>query len=117
MAHGRRCGFCRHAGGLHLDQFTFARTPVIFSMTAPEYSSSTSMVASSIGSVAQAVDLLEQHLRAGDGQLEPFAAHVFDQNAHLEFAAAGNFKGVATGGVGDFDQRRWIRLLSSGGHG
>ncbi len=56
------------------------------------------------GLVTHTVDLLEQNLRARDRKLEPFAAHVLDQNAHLQFATTGNLEGVAAGGVGDFDR-------------
>ena len=35
-----------------------------------------------------AVLLAEDHAGAGDRQLEPLAAHVLDQDAHLQFAPA-----------------------------
>ena len=47
--------------------------------------------------------LAEQHARAADRELEALAAHVLDQHAHLQFAAAGDLEGVAAGGVGDAD--------------
>ena len=41
--------------------------------------------------------LLEQHARARDRQFEAFAAHVFDQHAELQFAAAGDFESALAG--------------------
>ena len=55
------------------------------------------------GLVPDAVDIAEQHARAADRQFEPLAAHVFNQHAHLQFAPARHFKGVAAGCVGDLD--------------
>ena len=37
---------------------------------------------------------LEHHARARDGQLEAFAAHGLDQDAELQFAAAGHLVGI-----------------------
>lgn len=51
-----------------------------------------------------AVLFLEQHARAADRQLEAFAAHVLDQHAELELAAAGDFEGVLLGAFGDADR-------------
>ena len=39
----------------------------------------------------------EDHARAADGQLEAFAAHGLDQDAELQFAAAGHFEGIGLG--------------------
>ena len=50
-----------------------------------------------------AINIAEQHARAADRQLKPFATHVFDQNAHLQFTATGHFKGVTGFGVRHFD--------------
>ena len=47
---------------------------------------------------------MENHPRTGNGKFEAFAAHGFDQNAQLQFAAAGNFKGIVVGGSGDFER-------------
>ena len=70
----------------------------IFSTTVPEYSSSTSMMTVSYGSVLLAVLVLaEQHARAADAELEAFAAHRLDQHAELKLAAAGDFEAVLVG--------------------
>jgi hypothetical protein len=39
--------------------------------------------------------VLEHDARAADGEFEAFAAHVLDQNAQLQFAAAGDFEASA----------------------
>ena len=44
--------------------------------------------------------LAEQHPRPRHRELEALAAHVLDQHAHLQLAAAGDLEGVAAGGVG-----------------
>ena len=41
-----------------------------------------------------AVALLEQNLRPRDRKLEAFAPHGLDENAELQFAAAGNLHGI-----------------------
>jgi hypothetical protein len=70
-----------------------------FSMTTPVYSSSTSMTTSSIGSRRSPFSAgLIDHARTRDGDFEAFAAHVLDQHAQLQFAAAG-----------DFDRRPFLR--------
>ena len=58
-----------------------------------------------------AVVLAEENARARDRQLEALAAHVLDQDAHLQLAAAGDLEGVAAGGVGDADGDVRLRLL------
>ena len=87
------------------------RGPVIFSTTAPVYSSSTSMVTSSIGSSCWPSSLAEEDAGARDRQLEALAAHVLDQDAHLQLAAAGDLEGVAAGRVGDLDGDVRLGLL------
>ena len=52
--------------------------------------------------------LAEEHARPRDRQLEALAAHVLDQHAHLQLAAAGDLEGLAAGGVADLD--RDVRL-------
>ena len=47
---------------------------------------------------------LEQNARAADGKLEAFAAHGFDQDAELQFAAARDFKGVLVFGFRNADR-------------
>ena len=55
---------------------------------------------------------LEQHLRARDGELEALAAHGLDQDAELQFAAAGDLVGVLVVGVlGDADGDVALGLL------
>uniref|UniRef100_A0A0N4ZGX7 DUF2156 domain-containing protein n=1 Tax=Parastrongyloides trichosuri TaxID=131310 RepID=A0A0N4ZGX7_PARTI len=46
---------------------------------------------------------LEHHARTADRDFEAFAAHAFDQNAQLQFAAAGDLEGVLLGSFGDAD--------------
>ena len=46
---------------------------------------------------ALAVFFLEQHLGAADAQFEAFAAHGFDEDAQLQFTAAGDFETVLVG--------------------
>mmetsp|Transcript_6478 Transcript_6478/g.11126 ORF Transcript_6478/g.11126 Transcript_6478/m.11126 type:complete len:307 (+) Transcript_6478:9-929(+) len=53
--------------------------------------------------VTLSINLAKQHLGAGDRQLEPLAAHVLDQDAHLQFAATGNLEGLTARGVGNLD--------------
>ena len=57
-------------------------------VTTPTYSSGTSIARRSTGSLALAVDLLRQHLRLADGELEALAAHQLDEDRELELAAA-----------------------------
>ena len=47
--------------------------------------------------------ITEQNLRAGNRQFKPLAAHVLDQNTHLQFAAPCNLKGLAAGCISDLD--------------
>jgi hypothetical protein len=70
-----------------------------FCTTTPVYSSSTSMMTSSTGSSFSPVasSVLEHHAGTADGQFEAFAAHGFDENAELQFATAGDFKGIGFG--------------------
>ena len=91
-----------HARWLHLNQIALARTGQLFDHRTGIF------IIHVDGDffdrlTFHAVNLLEQHARAGNRQFEPFAAHVFDQHAHLQFAATGNFKSVAAGGVADLD--------------
>ena len=58
-----------------------------------------STVSSSIGSWLLAVDFLEHHARLGHGQLVAFAAHVFQQDGQVQFAAAGDFEDAFFVGV------------------
>ena len=44
------------------------------------------------GFVFHAVDLLADHLRFGDGEFIPFAAHGFDQHGQMEHSASGNLE-------------------------
>ena len=61
----------------------------------PECSSSTSITTSSIGSSSSPVVVLaQQHLRPRHRQFKAFAAHGLDQDAELQFAAAGDFHRV-----------------------
>ena len=53
--------------------------------------------------VTGAVDFAGQHLGARDGKFEAFAAHVFDQDTHLEFAAPRDDEGFAARRVFDAD--------------
>ena len=72
------------------------------------------MMTSSIGSSLWRVVRvgLEDDLRARDGQLEAFAAHVLDQDAELQFAAAGDLEGVlGLGQIGDVDGDVALGLL------
>ena len=46
---------------------------------------------------------LEQDARARNRQLEAFAAHLFDEHAQLQLAAAGDFVGVFLFGLGNLD--------------
>ena len=57
-----------------------------------------------------AVPLPEQDLRAGDRELEPLAAHVLDQDAHLQLAASRDLEGLAARRVGDLDGDVRLRL-------
>jgi hypothetical protein len=61
------------------------------------------MMTSSIGSSTLAVLLAQHDARTADGELEAFAAHVFDQHGELQFAAAGDVEGVVVGAFGDAD--------------
>ena len=63
------------------------------------------MMTSSIGSSRWPVagSVLNTHARARDGQLEALAAHGLDQDAELQFAAAGHLVGVLVGVLGDAD--------------
>ena len=74
------------AGRLHLDHFALARAGHLFDHGAGVF------IIDVDGNLFQglafdAVDVAEDHARAADRQLKPLAAHVFDQNAHLQFAA------------------------------
>ena len=44
-----------------------------------------------------------QNLRPRNRQFKPLAPHIFDQHAHLQFAAPRNVKGLSSGGVTDLD--------------
>ena len=46
-----------------------------------------------------AVDVAIHHARLGHGQFEAFAAHVFQQNRQVQFAAARDFKHIRIRGV------------------
>ena len=50
------------------------------------------------------VFLAHDDLRTRDRKLEPFAAHVLDQNAHLKLATARHFEGFAARCVGNLDR-------------
>ena len=60
---------------------------------------------------ADTIFLAEQNARAGDRQFEPFAAHVLDQNTHLQFAAPGNFKRITARRVRHLDRNVRLRFL------
>ena len=55
--------------------------------------------------------IAQQNLGAADRQLEPFAAHVLDQDAHLQFAPARDFEGLAAGRVGHADRHVGLGFL------
>ncbi len=80
-----------------------------FCTTTPVKPSSTSMMTSSIGSsLAPSCVGLVDDLRARHGQLEALAAHVLDQDAELQLAAAGNVESVLV--VGDRNLDRDVAL-------
>ena len=53
----------------------------------------------------------KQHLRARDAKLKPLAAHVLDQNTHLQFATARDLEGLAARRVGHADGDIRFRLF------
>ena len=64
----------------------------------PACSESTSMMTSSIGSSSVPfARAAEDDARLADGQLEAFAPHGLDQDAELQFAAAGDLEGIVVG--------------------
>ena len=63
-------------------------------VTAPRYSSGTSMVSRSNGSCSLPSIVLGDHLRLADGQLEALAAHLLDQDGQRQLAAALHLPGV-----------------------
>ena len=90
------------AGGLHLDQVALAVAGQLVDDGAGVF-----VVHVDDGFLnrlqALAVLLAEDDARARDRQFEPFAAHVLDQHAHLQFAPARDHEGVAAGRVLDLD--------------
>src|SRR5450759_4589875 len=77
----------------------------IFSMTVPIDSSGTSTTSSSTGSLFTPSISPEDHLGAGEGELERLAPHVLDQDRQVELAAARDLEGV-----------RGVGLLHAEGH-
>ena len=90
------------ARGAHLDELAFALDS--FCTTMPVCSSSTSMMTSSIGSSFSPFSSREHDARPADGQLEALAAHGLDQDAELQFAAAGDLEGILVVALGDLDR-------------
>ena len=70
-----------------------------FSITTPTNSSGTSMVRFSTGSISLVVDALGDDLRLADHQFVAFAAHHFDQDGELQFAASHHLESVRTAGL------------------
>ena len=54
-----------------------------------------------VGLKLDAVGLLEDYARAGDGQFVAFAAHVLQQDGQVQFAAAGDEEDIGVGRVFD----------------
>jgi hypothetical protein len=77
-------------------------------MTAPAYSSCTSTTTYSTGSISDAVAFGDDDLRLGNGHLVAFAAHRFDEDRKMQFAAAAHFERVGAVGIGD--AQRDVRL-------
>ena len=76
-------------------------------MTTPTNSSGTSTVRCSTGSMSLPSTRLRDDFRFADHEFVAFAAHHFDQNRKLEFAAAHDDENVGRAGV--FDAKRNIR--------
>ncbi len=55
--------------------------------------------------------LTEQNLRAGNRQFKPLAAHVLDQDTHLQFAAPCDLKRLAAGCICHLDGHIRFRLF------
>ena len=83
-----------------------ARRSDIFCTTTPEYSSSTSMTTSSMGSskLARRLVLGEHHAGTRHGELEALAAHGLDQDRELQFAAAGDEERILVGRFLDLER-------------
>ena len=63
-----------------------------------------SIVIRSYGSWIPLVGVVEDHLRAADGELVALAAHLLDQHGQLELAAAADLERVAGLGGVDLDR-------------
>ena len=87
------------------------------STTTPANSSSTSIVTSSIGSSRWPPSSRKSTRGRRDRELEALAAHVLDQHAHLQLAAAGDLEGLAGGGVADPDRDVRSRPRASAARG
>ena len=61
-----------------------------------------------IGLAEHAIDTTHQYLRARDGQLKAFAAHVLNEDGEMQFATTGDAKHVGVGSV--FDTQRYVVL-------
>ena len=77
-------------------------------MTAPEYSSRTSITTYSTGSILTPSRLGDDDLRLADRDLVAFAAHRLDQDREMQFAAAADLERV--GAVGVRDAQRDVRF-------
>ncbi len=88
---------------LHLDQIAFARTGEFFDHGAGIFVIHIDGDFFDRLQTFAILALLEENLRARDRQFKAFAAHVFDKNAHLQFATPRDFEGFAAGGVRDLD--------------
>ena len=89
-----------------------ARRSDIFCTTTPEYSSSTSITTSSMGSRSwPCLVLLEHHAGTRHGELEALAAHGLDQDRELQFAAAGDEERILVGGFLDLERDVAFRFL------
>ena len=64
-----------------------------------------------------AASVLKQHLRPRHRQLEALAPHGLDQNAELQFAAAGDLHGVLLGAIRTSAARRCLPPRAAAGRG
>ena len=71
---------------------------------APRYSSGASIVRCSNGSCSLAVDLLGDHLRLADGELEALAAHLLDEDGERELATTLHLPRVGAADVDDLER-------------
>ena len=74
------------------------------------------MVRCSTGSMQLAIDVSGDDLGAADHELEAFAAHHFDQDGELQFAAAENLEAVRASGLfdanGDVGEQFFFQTLA-----